>query len=1068
MLTFNFKRWDLIIGWLVFALALITYTLTVEPTVSFWDSGEYIATSAKLEVGHPPGAPLYQMLGAFFSLFATAPQHVALMVNMVSVFSSAFTILFLFWSVTNLLKKISTTYSEWNNSNAIAVLGSAAVAALAFTFSDSFWFSAVETEVYASAMLLISLLLWLGLRWVDESDQARGNRWLLLISLIVGMSFGVHLMALLTIPSIGFLYYFKKYNKITVTNFIVANLVIVGILFFIFMFLFPYTLAFFGKMEIFIVNELGMPFNSGTILAFLLILAFFIFGLRYTKKKNKPFANTIVLCLIFIFVGLTSWVMLPIRANANTIINENRPSDAAELLAYYQREQYGSQSLSYDAMFSSKYSGIDQEEPYVDDKPNYERDYKTGKYVIINNYKNASQNIDRNHKGFLPRMWSTDNSHRINYMRFTKPLEFRIKPEYAQEDQLVQLVTGVRQGLRTGEIGIEGLDQFFNQSGRYLDIEKPSLSDNLKFMFEYQFGYMYWRYLMWNFVGRQDDIQGNGGPQNGNWLSGITFVDEIRLGSQDNLPADVLNNKGRNLYFFLPFILGVIGFIFHFKKDKKSFYVLLVLFLFTSLALKIFLNERPFEPRERDYAVVASFFVFAMWIGFGVYAIYDGLKKYLSPKIAGPAIIGLALLCAPLLMAYQNWDDHDRSGKYTALANAKAYLDSCDPNAILFTIGDNDTFPLWYLQEVEGYRTDVRVVCTSLLPQDWYIDQMKSKAYDSEPLPIDFTHDQYVAGTRDIVLIEELIKERLDIKQFLDFIRSDHPRSKTTTESGQTLYLVPTGKIRIPVDSTAVVKNNIVSKNLRDQIVPYIDVDIKDQVLYKHRLIMLDIIANNNWERPIYFSGGSYGDDDYLWMKDYLQLSGLTYKLVPIKTPLSEQSHSLYMGGIDADRMYKTVMGWYWGNSGGDIYHDPQTRRNSIQYRIAMARLTEKLIEEGQLKKAKDIVDLAMTNMPIDKFQYYSVVPPFAESYYLVGEKQKAREIVEKLIQKSQEQLNYYKGLGSSDQEYYAMEIMSEIETYRQNLQIAEEHDREFYRKGVPIFNKYNGYFARFKRSNLE
>lgn len=1068
MLTFNFKRWDLIIGWLVFAIALTTYALTVEPTVSFWDSGEYIATSAKLEVGHPPGAPLYQMLGAFFAMFASSPQNIALMVNMVAVFSSAFTILFLFWSLTNLLRKISSSYSEWNNNNAIAVLGSAAVGALAFTFSDSFWFNAVETEVYASAMLLIALLLWLGLRWSDEMDQNKGHRWLLLISLIIGLSFGVHLMALLTIPSIGLLYYFKKYQKITVTNFIVANVIIVGILFFVFMFLFPYTLAFFGKMEIFIVNELGMPFNSGTILAFLIILLFFIFGLRYTKKKNHPFYNTILLCLVFMFVGLTSWVMLPIRANANTVINENRPSDAAELLAYYQREQYGSQSITYDAMFSSKYSGIDKDEPYIDGKPNYERDYKSGKYVIVNNYKNADQNIDGNHKGFFPRMWSTDNSHRINYMRYSKPLDFRIKPEYAHEDQLIQLVTGVRQGLRTGEIGLEGLDQFLNQNGRYLDIEKPTLGENIKFMFEYQFGYMYWRYLMWNFVGRQDDIQGNGGPENGNWMSGIKLVDEIRLGSQDNLPSDVLNNKGRNFYYFLPFILGIVGVIFHFKKDRKSFYVLLVLFLFTSLALKIFLNERPFEPRERDYAVVASFYVFAMWIGFGVYAIYDGLKKYLNPKIAGPAVIALSLLCAPVLMAYQNWDDHDRSGKYTALANARAYLDSCDPNAILFTIGDNDTFPLWYLQEVEGYRTDVRVVCTSLLPQDWYIDQMKAKAYDSEPLPIKFTHDQYVSGTRDVILVEDLIKDRIDITQFLAFIRSDDPRSKTVTESGQTLYTVPTGKIRIPVDSVSIAKNNIVSKNLRDQVVPYIDVDINDQVIYKHRLIMLDIIANNNWERPIYFSGGSFGDDDYLWMKDYLQLSGLTYKLVPIKTPVDKQTHALYMGSIDADRMYNTVMGWYWGNSGGNIYHDPQTRRNSIQYRINLARLTEQLIAEGQLKKAKDVIDMTMTNMPIDQFQYYSLVQPFAESYYLVGEKQKAREILDKLIVKSQEKLTYYKGLAPSDQEYYAMEIMSEIETYRQLLQIAEESDADYYKKGVPIFNKYNGYFTRFKRSNLE
>ncbi|MDM1531226.1 glycosyltransferase family 117 protein [Myroides marinus] len=1067
MLTFNYKKWNVIGGWLCFAIALLTYTLTVEPTVSFWDPGEYIATSAKLQVGHPPGAPFYQMLGAFFSMFATSPDKVALMVNMVAVISSAFTILFMFWTLSNLLKKIVETKSEWTNNNAIVVLGSAAIGSLAFTFTDSFWFNAVESEVYASAMLLTSLLLYLGIRWYDDLNSAKGNRWLLLIGLVIGASFGVHLMALLTVPSIALLYYFKRYQQVNVKNFIIANIAAVGVLFFLFAFLFPKTLALFGKTEIFMVNSMGMPFNSGTIFAFLLIVAFFVFGLKYTEKKNKVMANTLILTLLFIFIGLTSWIMLPIRANAKVVINENTPSDASELLAYYQREQYGEESIYYDSYFTKKYVGLDKNNPWKDEKPNYERNYQTGKYEIVNEYINAGQNFNNTHKGILPRLWSTDKNHRVNYMRYTRPLDFHAASSYAGNKELEELIAGVKEGMAKGEIDIDGLDKFFDQYGEYLEIEVPTFSSNMSFMFEYQFGYMFWRYLMWNFAGRQDDIQGQGDLQHGNWISGIKFLDEIRLGSQDNLPSDVLENKGRNTYFFLPFILGLIGVVFHYRKDPKMFWVLLVLFLFTSFALKIFLNERPFEPRERDYAVVPAFYVFALWIGFGVYAIYDGLKKYVQPKFAGPAVLVVSLFAAPVLLAQQNWDDHDRSDRYTALANARAYLDSCDPNAILFTIGDNDTFPLWYLQDVEGYRTDVRVVCTSLLPLDWYIDQMRAKAYDSEPLPISFTHDQYVGNKRDAIFIQKMVDEAIDINSLLNFIKSDDERTKIKTEAGTTLYVAPTNKIRIPVDSVNIAKYNIVSPHLRKDVLPYLDIEITDQAIYKHRLMMLDIIANNKWERPIYFSGGSWGDDDFVWMKDYLQLNGLIYKLIPIKST-GESSHPLDRGSIDADRMYDIVTKWYWGNMGSDkIYHDPQTRRNALSYRINLARLMEQLIDEGKTDKAKKVIDIAMTNMPIKYYGLYQVVHPFIEGSYHVGEKEKAREMTKELVQKSKEVLTYYKGLPLNEIEYYHQEIITEIEIWRELLNVVKEEDPTFFKSLASDYNTYNSYFKYFKRPSL-
>lgn len=1092
MITFDFKKWNTILGWSVFAIALLVYSLTVEPTLSFWDCGEYISTAAKLEVGHPPGAPLYQMMGAFFAMFATAPDKVALMVNMMSVFSSAFTILFMFWSLTIVLKSIVAKTSELNNNNAVVILGASAVGSLAYTFTDSFWFNAVEAEVYAMASLLIALLLWLGLRWEQEMHTPRGNKWLLIISLVIGLSFGVHFMALLTIPSIGFIYYFKNYQKITIKSFIIANIVIVAILLFIFKLLLPYTMALFGKTEIFMVNSLGMPFNSGTIFVTLIIIAFFYFSLNFTKKKDLPFYNTLILCILFIFIGFSTWMMLPIRANANVVINENRPSDAAEVLAYYNREQYGEQKLFYGPMYSDVYSGLDKKRPYEDEKPNYQRDYKKGKYVIVNNYKNAKQNTDDNHKGFLPRMWSTD--HAVNYMRFTKPLGFKLDPGYNYDQELIKyglpidqmteedyntaivqvrgeiesVVAEFRNAHRKGDVDLDQYNKFLKTYGDYLIVEKPSFGDNMQYMFEYQFGYMYWRYLMWNFTGRQNDIQGKYDNIDGNWLSGITPIDEMHLGSQQNLPSDQLNNKGRNMYYFLPFILGLIGLAFHARKDPKSFYVLLTLFLFTGIALKIYLNERPFEPRERDYALVGSFYVFAMWIAFGVYAIYDGIKKYLQPKIAGPVVIAVSLLAAPVLMAKENWDDHDRSGKYTAIAMAKSYLSSCEPNAILFTIGDNDTFPLWYAQEIEGYRTDVRIVNTSLLMTDWYIDQMKAKAYESEPMPINFTYDQYKQGTRDYSLHVPETKDRWPLKDLLRFIGSDDPRVKKELNNGHFVNFYPTNKISIPVNREEIIKNKVVSPQLYDSIVPSIDIEIKGDAIYKNRLMMLDIVSNNNWKRPIYFTGGSFGDDDYLWMKDYLELDGMVYKLIPVKTAIPKDGSPLDMGYIDTEKMYSLVMSWDWGNSESPkIYHDPETRKNSITYRTNLARLMEALIKEGKKDKAKKVIDLAMTKMPVKYYEYYTLLEPFATGYYEIGEKQKARGLLDELSKKYQENLTYYEGLSIADRNAIHMDIITAIERYRSLLWIMKDNgDTEHYNKAKVVFNKYNSKFSKYKRDN--
>jgi hypothetical protein len=1059
--SFNFTKWNRILGWSVFAIALFTYWLTVEPTASFWDAGEYITTASNLEVGHPPGAPLYQILGAFFSIFAMEASNIALTINLMSVFASAFAILFMFWSLTILLTNIVSKHQEITINNQLAILGSAVVGSLTFAFTDSFWFNAVEAEVYAMAAFIMSVLFYLGLRWEREMNTPRGDRWVILIAFVIGLSFGVHFLGLLTIPAIGFLFFFKNFKEVTVKNFIIANVVMVAILLFIFKLLLPMTMKFFSGSELFFVNSMGMPFNSGTIIAGLLFFSLSYYLLRYTRKKNYTHLNTLLLCVLFILIGFSSWLMLPIRANAGTVINENNPNNARELLAYYNREQYPQTHLFFGPLFTEAYAGLDLDNPYKDDKPKYEKDEKTGKYIIVNEYKNALQNFDNNHKALLPRMWSTENS--TNYLEFTDGLNFSIKREYLGESRLVDEVNKFKQAYNEGVVDSEDYDSFLKDFGPFMDVEKPSFFQNMKFMFEFQFGYMYWRYFMWNFTGRQDDIQGQYTNQHGNWLSGIKFVDDFRLGTQDNLPSDAKNNKARNTYYFLPLILGILGLVFHFKNDRKNFWVLLVFFLFTGLALKVYLNERPFEPRERDYALVGSFYVFAIWIGFGVYALYELAKDYIKPKIAIPVVLTVTALAVPVVLVSQNWDDHDRSNRYTAQSMAKMYLDSCGENAMLFTIGDNDTFALWYAQGIEGYRRDVRVINTSLFATDWYIDDMKKKAFESDPIPSQLTHDKYKFGTRDYIAFQKTKQDTIDIKTWMKWVADDSPVTKIELGSGIFANSFPSKVIRVPVDKEAVLRNGIVPQKDADLIVPYIDITLKGDFIYKNRLLMLDILANNNWERPIYFSGGSFGDDDYLWMKDYLQLEGIVYKLVPIRTKVDPRN-PFDMGRIDGDKMYDIVMDWDWGNSGDPgIYHDVETRRNGITYRSNIARLAETLINEGKKEKAERVLDLAMEKMPVDMFEFYSLLEPFVLGYYEVDKPAKARKVYEDVSRKYQEKLLYYSGLKIQRQYGIADEIISDMERYRGLIDILIVKDtEEVARKEADKFNDYLRLFRHF------
>ena len=1060
--SFNFKKWNNVLGWFVFTIALSTYWLTVEPTASFWDAGEYITTSSNLEVGHPPGAPLYQILGAFFSIFALEATNIALTINLMSVFASAFTILFMFWSLTMLLTTIVSRKIELKKQNYHAILGSAAIGSLAFAFSDSFWFNAVEAEVYAMATFIMSVLFYLALRWERDMNTPRGDRWVILIAFVIGLSFGVHFMGLLTIPAMGMLYFFKNYKSVTLKNFLIANIVMVAILLFIFKLLLPMTLKFFSASEIFFVNSIGLPFNSGTIIAGFLFTGLFYYLLRFTREKEYVKLNTLLLAILFIFIGFSSWIMLPVRANAGTMINENNPNNARELLAYYNREQYPETHLFYGPLFTEKYVGLDPKKPYKDDKPKFEKDEENGKYIIVNDFVNASQNTDDAQKGLFPRMWSME--HATNYMQFTDGLEFTIKREYLGESRLIDIVKDFNQDIRSGNVGVEDLDDFLKDFGPFLDIQKPTFLQNIAYMFEYQFGYMYWRYFMWNFSGRQDDKQGEYTDLHGNWLTGINFIDDARLGPQEFIASDSKHNKARNTYFMLPLLLGIIGILFHYKNDPKNFWVLLIFFLFTGIALKIYLNERPFEPRERDYALVGSFYVFAMWIGFGVYALFEIVKEKIKPKLAVPIVLASTALAVPVLMGSQNWDDHDRSNRYTAQSMAKMYLDSCDENAIIFTIGDNDTFALWYAQGIEGYRQDVRIVNTSLFQTDWYIDDMKKKAFDSDPIPSQLSHDKYKYGSRDFLFFQKTRKDTINIKDWMDFVANDSKKTQVELESRQWVNTFPTKVIKIPVDKEAVLQNGIVDPKDADKIVPNIYITLKGDVIYKNRLLMLDVIANNNWERPIYFSGGAFGDDDYIWMKEFLQLEGVLYKLVPIRTPL-DKNNPYEMGRIDGDKMYNIVMNWKWGNSGDSaIYHDVETRRNGITYRSTLSRLANVLIEEGQNDKAENVLDLAMEKMPVDYFEFYSLLEPFILYYYQINKVEKARAVYQSVVRHYQEHLFFYSKLSYNKQEAIGDEIFSDLGRYRGLLDVLASFDNQEYT--VVEAEKFNEYLQKFNFSD--
>lgn len=1013
----KFKLYNSIFGWVVFAVSTIVYLLTAEPTASLWDCGEFIASAYKLQIGHPPGAPFFIMLARIFSLFAgNDAASVARMVNYMSTLASGFTILFLFWTITHIAKKIVLTdESNIKLSNIIIVIGSGIVGALAYTFSDTFWFSAVEGEVYALSSLFTAVVFWAILKWEDIADEKHVNKWLILISYLMGLSIGVHLLNLLAIPAIVLVYYFRKYKpswKGLLIAFFISLLILATIMYGVI----QGSIIVASKIELFTVNSLGLPFNSGLITFIILLSLVLIYGIYYSIKKNKKWLNLSITCIAMLYIGYSSYAMIVLRSLADPPINENNPSNVFSLLSYLDREQYGDRPLFFGQYFNAPITDFKK------GKPRYAA--LNGKYEIIGYEYNIK--YDDRFTTFFPRMYSSDPNHIKVYKDWTD-----------MKGRMVQV----------------------NEDGKIRTEYVPTFGENMRFFFKYQIGHMYMRYFLWNFVGRQNDEEGSG-ILSGNWISGINFIDEKLIGPQKNVPENIKNIPSRNTYYFLPFILGLIGLMFLLDKSKKYFTVTTLLFLFTGIAIVIYLNQTPLQPRERDYAYAGSFYAFAIWIGLGIISLYQFIKLKKYDTIKALSVILICLFLVPGIMANENWDDHNRSHRYLTRSYAYNYLMSCAPNAILFTYGDNDTFPLWYLQEVEGIRTDVRVVNTMLLNSDWYIDQMKKKVYQSEPLPISMDYEKYIEGRRTRVYLLDQIKEYIPLSQAISFVASDDPRTKKIPGYEEDVDYISAKNFTFQVDTNIVFKNGTVKRKDASRVVKEIKFTLKTNSILKSNLIMLDIIANNNWVRPIYFV--SPYPDGTCWLNEYLQIDGFAYRLVPIYTPVNE--NQITTGHIDTEILYNNLMNKFdFANvNSPKVYVDNFHRRtlSIMRIRETFAKLAQALIYENKKDSALKVLNKCYELLPKDKlpYDYYSLY--MVNLFSLAGDNNKASEILKDHLDGCCKMLDYLINLPPQYQRLCDYELNFNYSLLNNIKQIAISINS-------PLINEINEKLNYFKNKSL-
>ncbi|SEW45006.1 Amino acid transporter [Chitinophaga sp. YR573] len=1018
----NFKRTNNIVGWVICIIACTVYLMTMEATGSLWDCGEFISSAYKVQVPHPPGAPLFVLLGRLFTMFLK-PSQAALGVNAMSALASGFTILFLFWTITHFARRLMVKNGEpISGEKMIAIMGAGAVGALAYTFSDSFWFSAVEGEVYAMSSFFTAIVFWAILKWEHEADEPYADRWIILIAFLMGLSIGVHLLNLLTIPSIVMVYYFRRY-KVTPMGTFWAFLVGCAVTGMVQKFIIQDTIKSSGYMDVFFKNSLGMPFFSGFAFYFIVLIGILLYGLKNRKfgiyaplilvasviiipafndgdGGGTVFVKLVLAAIVlfvpyflrlfgvkldtagawhmtkltiysvlFLLLGYSTYITTMVRSTANPSVDMYNVDNPISLVGYLGREQYGDFPLIYGQVFTAHPTEYKETgNVYARGKDKYEIAGKKQEPVY------AAED-----KMLFPRVWdgSNDQGHADYYRNFL----------------------GLQQG------------------------ERPSFGDNVKFFVQYQVGFMYFRYFMWNFSGKQNDTQGYGNVRDGNWITGINFIDNIFYGDQSAMPDSLKDNKAHNRLFMLPFILGIIGLLYHYKFHRRDTLIAGLLFFFTGFAIVLYLNQAGNQPRERDYAYVGSFYAYAIWIGIGVLAVYEFLKKKTKLSVAAPIATLVCLLAVPVLMGFQEWDDHDRSTKTVARDVASDYLNSCAPNAILFTVGDNDTYPLWYAQEVENVRPDVRVINLSLLGVDWYIDQQRQMVNQSPGVPMSWTPDKYRGETRNYIRFYDAGTFPQDkfynLKEVMDFMGTDDPRAKLTTQDGEQQNYLPAQKLFIPVDVAQAINSGVVDIHDSARILPQLPFQISKQYLLKNDLAVYDIITANNWKRPIYFTSPTD-----LGINDYLRMDGLTYRLVPLKKEESNDPMGAEKN-VNVPMMYNNLMNKFsfgGANINGTYFDEPN--RKLLQYvRNAYTRLGTALAIDNKKDSALTVLNKADKNLLENTFPYAMTTPgqmynyssmQTVYAYYLAGDKKKADEIAQKIIKDCNQQLNYYRQLSAS------------------------------------------------------
>ncbi|UKB85698.1 DUF2723 domain-containing protein [Chryseobacterium sp. MEBOG06] len=1087
MKNWSFKKWNTVLGWFLFAVALITYLSTIEHSLSFWDCGEYISSAVKLEVTHAPGAALFQIMGAVASIFALGnAENYSIVINAMSAIFSSFTILFLFWTITHFVRRLlNKDFDEISKRQEISILFAGVIGALCFTFSDTFWFSAVEGEVYSMASMFIALLVWLATKWENEYNAGDSERWIILIFFIIGLSVGVHMMCMLAIPAICLLYYARNYT-FSWKTFVFANLITLGILAFVFKFIFPLIMTLFGKLEIFFVNGLGLPFHSGTIVAFVLMAAISYVLIKYSGKTKRKIYQTTVLSLVYMIIGFSCWLVIPIRANANPPMNLNDPDTAIGMKDYYNREQYGDWPTTYGQNYTAflDKKGIEKNEDGSYKRQItgdiYEKDEKTGTYRKTGERFNYVFN--KSHISFMPRMFSSDEDVMANYIALYGAPDFTFNDDnedVADNPQAKKIFEDLRAKYENDSITAS--DYLKVKPYNLINVQRPSFAQNMDYFFSFQNGYYFVRYLLWNFVGRQNDLQGHMENTQGNWISGFSFIDDILLGDQDHMPAK-FKNESTVKFFFLPLILGLIGFFFQLNRDFGRFYALLSLFILTSVGIVFYTGVKPFEVRERDYAMVGSFYAFAIWIGLGAGAALWFLQSKIKSNGVN-IVFGLILLGIPFMMGFQNYTSHDRSRKTAARDYAYSFLRSLPEDDIIFIYGDNDTFPVWAIQETERFRDDVKTVNFTLLATPWNIDQVKRKTYNAKGIPGELTHDEYRDGVNDQVYLMKkedwegffamlkdqgapetefqefrkyLTQDSMTMKEAIKFLKVKSPAKDELLKMyfGENEYekynIIPVNKFILPVNKENAVRAGIINKADLSNAVDQIMISYQGNTMYKSNLMMLDMLANFDWKRPVNFSsGGMYESENIFYLDDYLQFDGFSYRLVPIRTPQSPDGDK---GRVDAISLYHVVKNFRWGNFKDlSIYYDETATSNIFGYRMSVSRAVSALVVNGQKEKALELLDLAAKEIPVEKYNDPRSLSSMVTGYIVAGQEQKGLQLAEVLKKGIIEEYDYYHNLSPKFQAAarkqmrskpmeYALVVSAVTEAYRTLGQNEKAH----------------------------